>query len=217
MTGRAAPRTATMTTTRPGAATGPGTPGRSWPPGLRRALAPAALLVALSPALPAPAAAADAAAWRSFSDVGVGALLALSLGAPAVEGDGEGVGQAALSLAAVTLATESLKAAVSSQRPDLSDDHSFPSGHTSRAFAAATTLLVRRGQRLGLPALAAAGVVGVARVEGHKHHWADVAAGAALGIAAGCLLTERPQAGPGVAITPWVDDTGAGLVASFAF
>ena len=174
-------------------------------------------LVVSSSLLPSPTAAADPAAWRSFSDVGVGAVLALSLAAPAAEGDGAGVRQAAVSLAAVTLATEVLKASVSSQRPDFSDDHSFPSGHTSRAFAAATTLLVRRGPRLGLPALAVAGAVGVARVEGHKHHWADVTAGAALGIAAGCLLTERPRAGSRVAITPWVDGAGAGLVAAVAF
>jgi len=110
-----------------------------------------------------PAAAADAD-WRAFSDVAAGALVAASVAVPVVDGDRDGTWQAVRSAAAVSLYTEGLKAVVHEQRPDGSGDDSFPSGHTARSFAAATTLWVRQGAAVGVPALALAGLVGVARV-----------------------------------------------------
>jgi membrane-associated phospholipid phosphatase len=112
---------------------------------------------------------------------------------------------------------EVLKATVSRTRPDGSDDDSFPSGHTSRSFAAATTLYVRQGGEIGIPALAVAGLVGVGRVEGDKHYWGDVVAGAVIGAGAGLLITDEPPESTDVSIQPWLTRDGGGLLAIVRF
>src|SRR6059058_1310665 len=83
-------------------------------------------------------------------------------------------------------------AAVAASRPE--NRQSFPSGHASLAFAAATTYLViaRREQlphRARNAILLYAGAVGVAvlRVTGGKHFPTDVAGGAVLGSGIGWL------------------------------
>lgn len=82
--------------------------------------------------------------------------------------------------------TYALKHAVSETRPDNSDRHSFPSGHTATAFAAATVLHREYGLTLS-PWISAGGYAiatgtGMLRVA-HNQHWAgDVMAGAAIGI-----------------------------------
>ena len=50
--------------------------------------------------------------------------------------------------------TFSLKYVVSRERPDASDQLSFPSGHTSNAFAAATVVHRHYGYKVGIPAYA---------------------------------------------------------------
>jgi membrane-associated phospholipid phosphatase len=62
---------------------------------------------------------------------------------------------------------------------------SFPSGHTSAAFASATVIQQHYGWKFGLPAYAVAAYVGASRVEMRKHYLSDVAFGAAVGIVAG--------------------------------
>ena len=84
-----------------------------------------------------------------------------------------------------------LKELVHERRPDGSDNKSFPSGHTSVSSAAAATLEKRYGWKAGLPALAVASFVGLARVETDKHYVHDVLAGAAIGSISGFLLTSR--------------------------
>jgi membrane-associated phospholipid phosphatase len=178
------------------------------------------VLLALGLALMAtarPAAAADEAGWRTASDVGVVALMATALAVPLVDGDDAGARQAALSLVAISAVTEGLKAVVSKERPDGSGDDSFPSGHTARSFAAAATLWTRRGAGVGAPALAVAGLVGVARVEGRKHAWADVLAGAALGGAAGWLCTDARGADGQARVVPWLTTDGGGVLVAARF
>lgn len=109
-------------------------------------------------------------------------------------------------LASVVIAThigELLKAGVGRARPNASRDaarfawgsplataakYSFPSGHATAAFAAASALAEElRSSRPGaarvlVPALyTAAGLVGASRVYGEAHWASDVVAGAALG------------------------------------
>jgi undecaprenyl-diphosphatase len=105
---------------------------------------------------------------------------------------------------AVALAVESLvvnwgiKSLVRRARPD--GDHvrphrlrrprtsSFPSGHATSGFLAAT-LLSEGG---GAPAwYALAAVVGASRVHVRIHHASDVVAGAVMGVAAGRLIRRR--------------------------
>lgn len=143
-------------------------------------------------------------------------MAAWSIGVPTATGDGagalQGAGSVALSYGAATI----LKEAIPSTRPDLSDDRSFPSGHTSAAFGAAVSILERRGAKEGVPALAIAGLVGVARVQAKRHRWLDVAAGAIVGSGAGLLLT-KPRAGKRVAVIPWGDTSSAGAIVHMAF
>ena len=123
--------------------------------------------------------------------------------------------QAAGSVAATELVTLGLKEAFAERRPDGSDRRSFPSGHTSKAFAAAATIYNREGPSIGIPALAVATFVGVARVQADKHFWYDCLAGAAIGTAAGFLITnERPRR---VAVVPWGDSQGGGVTVGLRF
>lgn len=78
-----------------------------------------------------------------------------------------------------------LKAMIKEERPDHSDNKSFPSGHASMAFAAARSIDKEfRKDCIWIPiaGYAAATAIGVERVVNDRHHWYDVAAGAAIGI-----------------------------------
>lgn len=64
----------------------------------------------------------------------------------------------------------------------VSHDKSFPSGHTSQAFALATTLTLQYHRwYVSLPAYLYAGCVGYSRMYLGKHYPTDVLAGAAVG------------------------------------
>lgn len=147
--------------------------------------------------------------WDQASTVAAGAVAALALGVPLTKSDVAGIEQAGLSMAVGTGSAFALKSLVDECRPDGTDHHSFPSGHTSFSFAAAASLENRYGWKVGLPAFALASFVGVARVEAKRHHWYDVAAGAAIGSASGFLLTHR--AGRTVDLSAWGGAGGGGL------
>jgi membrane-associated phospholipid phosphatase len=98
---------------------------------------------------------------------------------------------------ASTSLTALLKSATGRERPDGSDDESFPSGHASRAFAYAAAsrrnldaTQLGRGWRIGLSAGLETLAIGTgwARVEAQKHYPTDVLAGAALGNYVSLLL-----------------------------
>lgn len=77
-----------------------------------------------------------------------------------------------------------LKAMIKEERPDHSDNKSFPSGHAAIAFAAARSIDKEfRKDCIWIPiaGYAAATAIGIERVASDRHHWYDVAAGAALG------------------------------------
>lgn len=170
---------------------------------------------ALALALASPVAASDKD-WDTASTIGVGALAAWSIGVPAVAGDGAGALQAAGSIGAAYAVSTGLKEIFPEQRPDGSDNRSFPSGHTSAAFGAAASIFERRGAGEGIPAFALATFVGFARVEARQHHWYDALAGAAIGTGSGLLLT-RPLADKRIALAPWADSTGGGASVYMAF
>ncbi len=84
-------------------------------------------------------------------------------------------------------AKTTLKAIVNEERPDHSDNKSFPSGHATMAFAAARSIDKEfRKDCIWFPiaGYAAATAIGVERVVNKHHHWYDVVAGAGLGIGA---------------------------------
>lgn len=91
----------------------------------------------------------------------------------------------ATSLAVSSAATWALKRSIDRRRPDGTDLNSFPSGHTAVAFAGAT-ILYKEYQHLskwiGIAGYGVATITAADRVRRNRHHWDDVAAGAAIGI-----------------------------------
>jgi len=83
--------------------------------------------------------------------------------------------------------TSSLKLAVGRQRPG-GGTHSFPSGHTSAAFAAASLINDNSGGALGVSAYGLAALTGYSRMEARRHYPSDVLAGAAIGILSAQVL-----------------------------
>jgi membrane-associated phospholipid phosphatase len=93
-----------------------------------------------------------------------------------------------------------VKALSKEERPDGSDNLSFPSGHTAQAFLAASivhTELRDKSQWYGVGAYAVATSVGVLRMVVDKHWQSDVVAGAGFGILSAHLgyLTHRNRWG----------------------
>jgi membrane-associated phospholipid phosphatase len=84
--------------------------------------------------------------------------------------------------------TYGIKGTVRRARPE-GGGFSFPSGHTTAAFASATVLHRHFGWKVGVPAYGAATYVAASRVQGKRHYLSDVAFGAALGITAGRTVT----------------------------
>ena len=91
----------------------------------------------------------------------------------------------AASFAIDAAVTYSLKPLIRSERPDGSDHHSFPSGHTSLVFTGASVLFKETrhiSPWIGIAGYAAATGIAIERVHNNHHHWADVLAGAGIGI-----------------------------------
>ncbi|RYY32888.1 MAG: phosphatase PAP2 family protein [Sphingomonadales bacterium] len=163
----------------------------------------------------APAHARNTKTWSDAGGIARDALIVAALGVPAVQGDWRGDLEAGGSIGAAFPVTRGLKEAIHERRPDGSDNKSFPSGHASASFAAAALLQNRYGWQVGLPAQLVAAFVGVSRVEARKHHWWDVAAGAAIGEAGGFLLTTKRDAG--VRVVPWGDTHSGGAALTMRF
>lgn len=77
-----------------------------------------------------------------------------------------------------------LKHSIHKMRPDGTDNRSFPSGHTAIAFSGATVLHKEFGKTspwISVAGYAVATITAVDRVRRNRHHWEDVATGAAIG------------------------------------
>ncbi|MDI1295576.1 MAG: phosphatase PAP2 family protein, partial [bacterium] len=102
--------------------------------------------------------------WETASTVGAGLLVTTAIGLPLAKDDWEGAGQAALSVGVAGGSAYLLKSIIREDRPDHSDQRSFPSGHAALSFSSAATLQRRYGWEIGLPAQVLAAFVAVARV-----------------------------------------------------
>ena len=150
-----------------------------------------AALAALSLFVAVPAHADPRATWGNVSNVGRTSVAVVALGLPVLDGDWHGAKQSLLAMGSASLVTGALKYSIHERRPDGSNSHSFPSGHTSLSFAAAASIDQRFGWKAGIPAHLVAGLVGLARVKADKHYWHDVAVGAVIGEVAGRLLVDK--------------------------
>lgn len=84
---------------------------------------------------------------------------------------------------------QSIKYTVRRDRPDHSDNKSFPSGHSASMFATATVLQRYYGWKVGAPAYALGSYVALARMAWNRHHASDVVMGAGFGIASARTVT----------------------------
>ena len=84
---------------------------------------------------------------------------------------------------------QSLKYSVRRDRPDHSNNKSFPSGHSASAFATATVLQRYYGWKVGVPAYGLGSYVALARMSWNRHHASDVVMGAGFGIASARTVT----------------------------
>jgi membrane-associated phospholipid phosphatase len=125
--------------------------------------------------------------------------------------DEEGRWQFSKGFATSFAVTLGLKQTVDKERPDGSDNQSFPSGHATAAFQSAHYIKKRYGWRYGLPAYLGAAFVGYSRVHAKKHDNADVLAGAVIGIASSEYFTSRWE---GISVTPVT--SGRGFVVSLS-
>lgn len=154
----------------------------------------------------------------TYGDVGQIAIPVIAgIIAVAKEEDSEGLVQLGLTSAVTLSLTEVLKIAVDRERPNNGGGRSFPSGHTARAFMGASYLHYRYGWEYGLPAYAAAAVVGYSRVNADKHHWEDVVAGAVIANVTAYVFTDALDAD--VVLIPFTDlrKKNFGITASIRF
>lgn len=106
----------------------------------------------------------------------------------------ERVAVAATSHAIMVALGSGLKNIVHEQRPNLSNNHSFPSGHTAIAFTGAELMRIEYGANTGLAGYAVATSVALMRLYNNKHWLNDVVMGAGIGILSARL---------GYALLPW--------------
>jgi hypothetical protein len=74
-----------------------------------------------------------------------------------------------------------IKYGTQSRRPDGSDRLSFPSGHSTAAFAFATYVTAEHGIAWGAPAFALAALTAASRMNDNRHYLHDVVGGAVVG------------------------------------
>lgn len=146
---------------------------------------------------------------RTSTDVMVIAMPAATLAVAIAKQDWKGIAIGAGECAGTLALTYGLKYLVKKKRPDGSDNHSFPSGHSALAFADASFVMRRYGWKFGVPMYAAAGYVAWGRTYAKKHDFWDVAAGAAIGAAIGLLATTPFVKEHSVTISPTLIETPA--------
>jgi hypothetical protein len=86
---------------------------------------------------------------------------------------------------------EPLKFATHRERPDLSNNQSFPSGHASITFAAATVIERHLGWKRSVLGYVVASYVATSRLHDNRHYLSDVVFGAATGTIAGRTVTQH--------------------------
>lgn len=89
---------------------------------------------------------------------------------------------------------EPLKFSVGRERPDGSNNQSFPSGHAAATFAAATVLERHLGWKNAALAYVVAAYVASSRLHDNVHYASDVVFGSAIGVLSGRTVTQHGAA-----------------------
>lgn len=151
-------------------------------------------------------------------------IVAVALPAAALVGtlcarDWEGLLQGVETAAVTAAFTYALKYATREERPDRSDLHSFPSGHTAVSFATSTYLTRRYGWKFGVPAYIASTYVAWGRCFSRQHYVWDCVVGAAIGAGSALIFTTPFARKHDVQIAPVADERtkNMGVYASFTF
>ena len=129
--------------------------------------------------------------------------LALGVGLPLLrDGDNgkDNAARAADALGTSVLITEALKNIVREKRPDSNERDSFPSGHSTAAFAVAAMESSFHPKEAPLWYLGATAIAG-SRLALHRHYWQDVIAGAAIGYGTARWEISQPH---GLILTPLI-------------
>ena len=130
---------------------------------------------------------------QQIGDIALFALPLATLSSTFIIGDKKGTWQFTKGLLITNAVTYGLKIGVNKQRPDLSNNNSFPSGHTSTTFHSAGFIHSRYGFKYSIPAYLIAGFTAASRIDSKKHDFLDVLAGAAIGLGSNLLFTTAYQ------------------------
>lgn len=117
------------------------------------------------------------------SKEGTFVFLATSVASPLLDGEPRNTQRSLRTADAIitsALITQGLKKLVREKRPDSDERDSFPSGHATVAFAAAT-MLSEYQPKQKLLWYGGATLIAWSRVKKRRHFWHDVVAGAAVG------------------------------------
>lgn len=130
---------------------------------------------------------------QKIGDIILIALPATTLATSFIIGDEKGAWQFTKGILLTVGVSYGLKYAINKPRPDMSNDNSFPSGHTSTVFHSAGYVHRRYGFKYAIPSYALAGFTAASRIDSKKHDILDVVAGAAIGLGSNLLFTTEYQ------------------------
>lgn len=149
---------------------------------------------------------------EDFGDIMQFALPIAGWGATYLNDDKEGRNQFYKSYATAIGTTTVLKGVYGKLRPNSTSETSFPSGHTTSAFAGAAFIDQRYGGAWGTVAYTAAAITGYSRIRSENHFADDVIAGASVALMSNWYWVTPYQSD--VMVAPVTMGDGVGVVLS---
>ncbi len=172
---------------------------------LRATLLCATLTTGVFSVASAPARADSSAtkAAKFASGPGVILYLASSVALPLIDGDEHATQHSLRTADAIltsSIITEGLKRVFREKRPDNNERNSFPSGHATAAFAAATMASYYHPRQSALWYTGAT-LIALSRLQLHRHYVQDVVAGGLIGYGVARFEIKQPH---GLLLSPFI-------------